>query len=219
MPDEKKKEDADNLTGTGIPMKCSALSGPPKYEPEKWDEATNFYNNCYNYATNLATGKASHPGQWKGDDGHQYEKPAEAMTLDYLKKGCELDGLKYFNPADSGLTLTCPKSCHLVALYILPHVVDQNGKSTQKGDFHFARQDSDGTWSHKQGPFKPEKIKKNGQPITKPEDYSQRDMPGNARRRPYQFKGTFCVCKCQVDIEKEGDKTRWQQRQQAGSNN
>lgn len=204
MPDE-------DLTRTGLPYNCRALNGPPPFEPDKWDEQTNVYNNCYNYAVNIATGKMSWPGRYKGEDGHLYPRSELAGDCAYVVEGCRLDGLK-FNPPETQEP-ACEENCHLVALYTRPREADADGNTTRPADFHFARRDGDGTWSHKMGDSSPERIRKNQQPIRDPRDFLTRDGTASSRRG-WVFCGTFCVCRCQVDIEKEGDRTRWREQQE-----
>lgn len=74
----------ENLTPTGLPKNCGAFAGPPAFEPERWDANITEFNNCYNYAVNIVTGRHSYPGCWKGDDGHKWlDKPTrEVMTCE-----------------------------------------------------------------------------------------------------------------------------------------
>jgi hypothetical protein len=189
---------------------CSRLNGPPPFED--WDETTAQYNNCYNYALNIATGKMSEPGRWKGDDGHPYENQNTQFTCDYVRAGCELDGLTTFVPGsqppndDPNSALPpCGENCHRIALYVRPH---EDGLIQ---GFHFARQDQDGTWSMKWGPYPATRIMVNGAPMTHPRQFMDRTEPNAYRPRDWIFCGTYCVCRCQVHPEKEGDKTRWRE--------
>jgi hypothetical protein len=184
---------------TGLPYNCLALTGSTEFEEAKWDEQTSEYNNCYNYALNIATGKNSVPGQWKTRERHDQREKSEVNQAPGMVAGAILDGLTFlgtqYPPPNA-----CPQNCHMVALYVRP------GE-----DFHWARRDKDGTWSHKEGKLRPAKITKGGQPVTDPRDCPTRDGAGPAARQ-YEFCGVFCVCVCHAHPEREGDKTSWRDR-------
>jgi hypothetical protein len=184
-----------------LPRNCGALNGPPAFEPGKWNDAISLFNNCYNYACNIVTGRFAWPGHWKGPDGHKWlEQDLKKLTCDFAVEGCQLDGLLWF-PADQGVDVGCADTCHLIALFTREERTDASGNVTQSGGFHFARKDDDGTWSEKPGSLRPRKMKKNGQEVTDPRD---------AMSAEWKFCGVFCVCRCEVNIEKEGDQLRWE---------
>jgi len=117
---------------------------PPGYEPERWNDegaeaeectydlatetTTQCKNNCYNYVCNIQTDTLAQPGQVGGC------VPSEINCDEYIK-AAKSDGLKEIVCDES-----CPKCCHKVALVIWPGV-----------DFHWYRQDDNGSWSHKPG--------------------------------------------------------------------
>ncbi len=195
-----RKPSKPEYSKSGLPYNCAALTEPLKFEPDKWDKQTSEYNNCYNYALNIATGRHSQPGRWKIPGGHQgwpYERATDPLQCEYLAAGAIYDGLTFLGPAWNG-DLACSENCHMVALFVHP------GK-----DFHWIRRDQDGTWSHKLGKLQPARITKNQRPITDPTLYPQTDSDSGSRG-DFRLCGLFCVCKCQTFPERESDMHRWE---------
>lgn len=91
--------------------------------------------NCWRYACNdpakLGEPHSPFPG---GSD------PRGVLTCDQVKKGAKADGAK--EPDAKG---DCPKCHYKVKLVLQP----DNGNGWN--DYHWYRQDDDGTWSHKPG--------------------------------------------------------------------
>lgn len=140
---------------------------PPIYNPEEW-EGKSF--NCYAYAMRIFmnlmyVGYSIEPGfisRGKAN-GCRYTKK---YILDYFKKDCEALGLQVLptNLEEDN------ENEYKIAVYVKP------GR-----DFHFARQDSNGNWSEKNGWW--DKIK-----TLKPEDVTK-TYDG------YKFIGMFKVSK------------------------
>uniref|UniRef100_A0A0G4GJH7 Uncharacterized protein n=1 Tax=Chromera velia CCMP2878 TaxID=1169474 RepID=A0A0G4GJH7_9ALVE len=93
------------------------------------------YNNCYNYGNDIVTNTFAQPGEGTGAKW-------KVNTCEDVTRAAESDGLMSIP-----LSLTQgndmpppPKKGHLVALFIWPGT-----------NFHWARQDSNGLWSHKPG--------------------------------------------------------------------
>jgi len=107
----------------------------PFFNPDKWNAilVDLLNNNCYNYATCQKTGTFAQPGI--GGAGH----PAQSLDCRDLTAAVKADGLQ---PSDCDAP--CAKRCWKVALVVDP-------RPGNDGDFHWYRQDDDGTWSHKPG--------------------------------------------------------------------
>ncbi|MCA9298035.1 MAG: hypothetical protein KDA28_03155 [Phycisphaerales bacterium] len=144
---------------------------PLEPETDAWNTPTappftQYNNNCYNYATNRPTNTFAQPG------GGGY------ATIDCptITSGAVADGLTPIaNPAD------CPSGSCVVALVIAP-----GPPASRTGpDFHWYRQNADGSWSHKPGQTKAS-TDAAGSPIT--------DPAAAGRGAGYTiFCGYFCV--------------------------
>jgi hypothetical protein len=167
----------------------------PPYAPMPWNVSTippgiQFFNNCYNYATNIQTGTFAQPGRASG----LYPQTPPPNCAD-VGRGAVSDGLK---PVDCDSGCGCRGCCHRVALVVSPGTlatkVDEAGDAYEWPlyDYHWYRLDNNGMWSHKPGPG----------PVT------NRDASGNlisdprtCDRGPYTtFCGCYCVCPGQVRI-------------------
>jgi len=152
----------------------------PFFNPAKWNRklAEQVANNCYNYATCQKTGTFAQPGI--GGCGH----PPRDNTCAAWTTAAKADGLK---PCDCDRD--CPEQCWKVALVIDPR---PNGD----GDFHWYRQDEDGTWSHKPGGQPATNRDASGNPITDPRTADRNYQPGGGIDAPNytEFCGCFCVC-------------------------
>lgn len=156
----------------------------PKWDKDKWTKegpgGAAGRSNCYNYALDMPAttdqGKKLQPGQ---QNGHTLKTP---YTCDDVTEGAKKDGLTL-----SDKKATCNKGCWKVALFICP----PNGESTvgDGGDFHWYRQDDDGSWSHKLDGHDPSQEDNAGKKITDPE---------KADTGKYKFCNYFCVCPTEV---------------------
>jgi hypothetical protein len=112
------------------------------YNPDFWNDGGPIQNNnnCYAYAMNKATGTYPQPGVGAG---LPYIDPETGVTCAGISERAEADRL---SPADCGIP--CPDGSRKVALAVYP------GGSILGGDkdYHWYREHSDGTWSHKPGP-------------------------------------------------------------------
>lgn len=154
-----------------LPRDCSGLYGPPRYEPNEWNDGgqIQYNNNCYNYACNIRTDTFAQPGR---ASGNMYT----SLDCSEVSAGAVSDGL-VGQDCDQG----CGENCHKVALVIWPGI-----------DFHWYRQDIGGNWSHKPGGTQAKDTDNAGSMITDPR---------SADRGPYtEFCDCFCVCKCGVTI-------------------
>lgn len=146
----------------------------PRYEPTEWNDggAVQFDNNCYNYACDIRTGTFAQPGEAAGYrriDNSCYE----------CTQGAQADGLIVVD-----CDRACPFCCHKVALVIAP------GE-----DFHWYRQDKDGTWSHKPGHTSVVNTDASGNSISDPRT-ADRDYRRSGGPNYTQFCGCFAVCSC-----------------------
>lgn len=146
------------------PLGLCCLPQPPTYKPDFWNNDPNIRgsNNCYSYAINrpfLPDGtprKADRnakpqPGFPPGSRG------GPKNNCDSVKAGAKNDGL--IDPDKCG---ECPTGWFKVYLVVDP---DEPGKF---GDYHWYRQDEDGTWSHKRGTNNVRNVDAAGKPILDP---------------------------------------------------
>ena len=146
----------------------------PKFTKTGWSGAVRAVNNCYNYANNKKLDAFGHPGF----AANRVECPS---TCADLTKGAVDDGLIKMATA-----AVCPLEGHIVALLVRPATVGD------EGDFHWARLDRTGLWSHKVGSSAVSKLDSRSEEIP---DITQADMT------PYtQFCGFFQSIKSQVTI-------------------
>jgi hypothetical protein len=143
----------------------------PSFQPSYWTNRT--LDNCYNYATNKATGTVANPGKASGDACNPYGDPT-CGNLQKLTERAIADGL--VPTTKNGV---CPGGQSKVALWVWPNE-----------GFHWVRQDANGTWSHKNGSQVPSDRDFSNQPILDPElaDFD------NAQSHYTQFGGYFCTC-------------------------
>ena len=116
---------------------------PPKYEPGKWndDAKVKESNNCYSYALdrpNLPDGKPRPPGKPQPGEaaGHPLKDGHYDTDLNAAAKR-DVYGVK-----DLGADGKCPPGYHKIQAFYDP---------SGGGDYHWYRQDADGTWSQKHG--------------------------------------------------------------------
>ncbi len=173
----------------------------PDFEPGPWNASgSQPLNNCYDYATNNRTvwhppmahpmpmpdGFWSIPGRTKGvTPAHAqgailngaFVKVLYKYSCEGVATGAKLDALK--KTEDNG---SCTAPCWKVAFFIRPYNDDTGG------DFHFARQDSDGGWSHKQGSGPVMRLDPPPAPSTTPAP----EVPDAVKG--YTFCGYLCCC-------------------------
>jgi hypothetical protein len=143
----------------------------PLWQPGKWNKAgVQGKNNCYNYACDSVTGTFAQPGVASGNI------PGGLTCADYTASAVA-DGL-----SEKDCDKPCPLRCWKVALVIAPG-----------DDFHWYRQDADGTWSHKPGGTPATQSDASGNPITDPRT-ADRDYRGVGGANYTLFCGCFCVC-------------------------
>lgn len=143
---------------------------PPHYNPDEWKE--NWFN-CYAYAMRMLVdfweynyNNMIRPGIISGciKEPYQFEKE---NILQCFKKDCKALGLKVL---PTNLEEQISENEYKIAVYVW-----------EGRDYHFARQDSNGEWSEKNGCRKPIEVLKTDD-VTKNEN-------------GYQFIGMFKVSK------------------------
>jgi hypothetical protein len=151
----------------------------PEYDPASWNDANGiqYNNNCYNYACNIQTGTYAQPGRASGFILNQSHYHCDGVQ-GAVWNAAATDGLV---PVECNTSCGCSKCWHKVALAIRP------GR-----DYHWYRQDRDGTWSHKPGGGPATNLDNSNNVITD---------PATADRGNYtSFCGCFCVCRSDVTI-------------------
>ena len=137
------------------------------YDPTPWSPVLSKQNNnCYNYASDVATSTWAQPGR---GSGNQYGN----LSGETIRNSAVNDGFDDRNDTAAGI-FPDTNSC-LMALVAIENL-----------DFHFYRRDSDGTWSHKLGTHAPTNLDNNGQIITDPR---------TASIGPYQFVRFLSFCR------------------------
>jgi len=161
----------------------------PTFNPSNWNDASTggavqHTNNCYDYAVDKKSGRTrkpsgSRPGKKADQDAGTTNKELKAppYTCAQIEAAVVHDGFNLSTKA-----ATCPTRCWKVAVMraVLP-----GGRT----DFHFVRQDANGTWSHKQGAGPATQNDSSNNPITDP---STADIRAGAAR--YAVCNYYCVC-------------------------
>lgn len=146
------------------------------FAPERWDEHSKV-NNCYAYALNAFDAQRlakPQPGEVHG--GREPIRPAE-YTCEAVTSRMYADfPWPHVRPAAEASP--CPAGYYKIALAVDPH-----------RDYHFYRQDADGTWSHKAGERKVSVRDASGQRILNPRLADQEYDKFNYST----FCGYFCV--------------------------
>jgi hypothetical protein len=167
----------------------------PPYEPDKWNNDPDIKEstNCYAYAMDSRTG---HP---KGDKPQPGEKSTTSFTLDCdsLKAAVLADAAT--NAADAVVEAPqCPyqkqhklppperPGYYQVALVRTSRINDYEAatKEYYVGDYHWYRENGDGTWSHKPGHDPAVNADSSGNPITNPEIAARRSTEPDTATDP-----------------------------------
>jgi hypothetical protein len=139
----------------------------PPFEPEKWNFGdTQKFNNCYNYACNQRTDTRA-PAQPGTAGGMRYSK----VTCEDVTRAAQRDGMQV-----ADCDQACPAGSYKTALVV-------------GGDYHWYRQDCDGTWSQKVGDEPATNVDASGRRILDPRTADRRGPEG------INYK-TFCGCFC-----------------------
>lgn len=177
----------------GTPVTPCMKKGPRKdslkYDPKSWNDGGSIEHstNCYAYAVNSRTGHAvgvtPQPGRSSGAIAPSPFKCSE------VTKAVVADG----KPDNILAVDRCPYNKEMkkpppdkpgyyrVALVVTSHPegFDSAGTTYHYNDYHWYREDDDGTWSHKPGTFPVRNIDSNSKPITNPELAGRRTVVGS----------------------------------------
>jgi V8-like Glu-specific endopeptidase len=123
------------------------------YDPSSWNNNSSILSNsnCYSYALNArrnVNGSMSfmQPGQSVGGISSYDDITDTSRLLNFI----QLDAINYgFTFKAIGKYSECPIGTYKVALVVDPN--DYSGSSYVDIDYHWYRQNPDGTWSHKPG--------------------------------------------------------------------
>lgn len=148
----------------------------PPYGPSFWNTSSRqYYNNCYNYSTNVATNTFAQPGR-----AYFGYAPLNSSNMNCLAAtwSAALDGTVGYTDFSSlqylGASGTCDSGYTKLALVIDPGY-----------DYHWYRRDSNNWWSHKRGGTAAKNVDESGYWISNPE---------TADRVGYtDFCGYFCT--------------------------
>ncbi len=131
-----------------------------EYDPSAWEDNYNQYN-CYAYALNTKNHGYMQPGQ---SEGHNRNNTDNYYSKDVLLQMISLDAQKYnFKFIPIGKYNGSSPGFYKVALVVAP-----------SKDYHWYRQNYDGTWSHKLGTAMITNLDNSMQKILDPE-YCDRD--------------------------------------------
>jgi hypothetical protein len=168
---------------------CPLAKNPdaPPYEPDKWNKepAVKDSTNCYAYAVDSRTG---HPAGGRPQPGTKSGKGFD-LHCDSLKAAVLADG----NPDKILDAPQCPyqkqhqlpaperPGYYMVALVVTSRVDEYDAGKNEyyRGDYHWYRENGDGTWSHKPGHDSARDKDSDGKPITNPQTAARRSVyPG-----------------------------------------
>lgn len=148
--------------------------GELDYEPNLWSSAESF-TNCYAYSLNVKINPYPQNMQhvyWALQPGtsDSFSNPYDTnyLTKSFLETMVEYDSVNYdFGFERIGENDRCHFGWYKVALVIAP-----------KKDYHWYRQNSDGTWSHKPGAKNVRKVDYSGEIIYNPRTCDRRSSSG-----------------------------------------
>ena len=138
----------------------------PLYQPKLWDKINDFdvlkNSNCYSYAFNYIDygSKKLQPGEINGT---KYEKNTCPDIIDKMKQDYSKDDI---HEVDYQQTLPCGR--YKIALFVDKDNKNNRDDKDQDPDYHFYRQDNNGSWSHKTGTNKISNVDASGEKITDP---------------------------------------------------
>lgn len=162
------------------------------YNPGTWNGSVDqLLNNCYNYALNQ---QAPENGDILQQPGESSGNPYTSYSADSVANAAMADGnAGGWVFAENNPNEACPNGTYRVALVIDPFVSPQPSDTSY--DYHWYRQNPDGTWSHK--PWQTPVTNKeagttNPKTITNPQN-ANRDYTYEGRPNYSEFGGYYCV--------------------------
>ena len=157
----------------------SKLSAAPENDIEL---VSNYFNdkcNCYSYA--VQDYLAGHLSNQNDDDFSYLPRPGQSRGKTYLDlMGTNMEGMRRAVHEDginfAGMTYpkTIPEGHYVICCFLEPT------------EYHFIRQNKDGSWTSKNGRGLPTNCDSRGEPITNPENFYHGD-------KNYTFAGYFFV--------------------------
>jgi hypothetical protein len=130
--------------------------GELDYEPSKWNDTEVYKYNCYAYALNTKQHGFMQAG---GSEKHNYNNTTDYLSKSVLTEMVKLDSNNYnFTFNQTSKNIKCSENEYKIALVIAPNL-----------DYHWYRQNSDGTWSHKPGKTNVTKFDRKNEIIYDPE--------------------------------------------------
>lgn len=152
-----------------------------EFEPILWNDGSDTQNstNCYAYVLNRRTGfPVGHklqPGEFSGDPLDSIDEINASRIIELVRSDSEAEGFSF---EESDAQSVCPDGSYKVALVVDPGV-----------DYHWYRQNPDGTWSHKPGHAEVTDLDASGNPVNDPST-ADRDygFPNYS-----EFGGFFCI--------------------------
>jgi len=116
----------------------------PVYDPGVWNASGIVdTNNCYTYGWGVPL---AFPPAWRQPGGRSGSMVQKPLTCSGVKAAAVRDGYMYTDNASC-----CPEGYHSVVLVIGDHVHAPNSVIDIGQDYHWYRQDSNGSWSSKHG--------------------------------------------------------------------
>ena len=175
------------------PAPCPTPLGA--FNPLPWNNPANVgTNNCYNYACDTLTGTFAQPGRGGG-------MIYTSLSIHAVKNAALRDNV----PAGGGFVLSTKNMCcpqvpapgaQKVVLVVRPAIPATPTTPALGADFHWLRQDMNGTWSHKPGGTPATNLDNAGAIITDPETANLGHYAtAGAPRFVY-----FCVNKARIRI-------------------
>lgn len=194
-----------NLVDLSREVPASPGRSAPRFEPDRWNARPEVAN-CYVYAANDFNPRYS--DRYTGmDPGNFADFPADLdlssnsgremrRYANWLIEGAVRDGMQW-----TGNNATAAPGHYKIALFVAPG----NPHSTREEhmDYHWVRQDADGTWSHKFGSQPVRNTDLAGRAITDP----RRAAFGN-----YRFVGFFDVPQGGINLARETSPTFGERR-------
>lgn len=214
--DNEKKRPCFNFALTGSlfckkhrgTCKKSPLSGyEPNYNPEKYNKNASIRrsHNCFSYAFNVVDPKRIKECQENGDEtcivpyhqpgakaGYTKEMRYKSFRRCGIVEKMMMDDVKPMYK--TGFENRCRVGFSKIALVTDP-----------SDDYHFYRQDSNGTWSHKPGSSNVSSTDADNFPIVDPRTASRDYTEKGSNLNYTNFCGFYCVPRSQpVQLEKGG---------------
>jgi hypothetical protein len=177
--------------GYNCPGSFPVSGSEPPYEPSTWGGWTNCYAYALDLKSNPITGESftnkPQPGDFSGgttQDGDSKDDIIDDTTNDLTKLG------RSISPSTSDTP--CADGSYRVALAIDP--LNDFG-TNEVWDYHWYRQNPDGTWSHKPGTGPVSNVDGSGRTIVDPENSDRKFVYEDETYFYADFGGYYCVSK------------------------